>query len=95
LNIGSYHRQSNVRNDDSVQSTGGVLERLALITTGMVLVLVDLAVVVPLPGHRAVGNANVALGCDGGGLLAEVPFKKKLSTNVLESQIAVFKQLSS
>ena len=83
LNNGSYHRQSNVRNDDSVQSTGSVPERLALVTTGVVLVLVDLAVVVTLPGHRAVGNADVALGCDGGGLLAEVPIKKSYQQRFL------------
>lgn len=71
---GSYLRQSDIGHNDSVQGTGGIAERLALVTTGVVLVLVGLAALVfTLPGHRAVGDADVALGGDGGGLLSEIP----------------------
>lgn len=80
----SYLWQSNVGNNDSVQSTGGVPQGLVLVTTGVVLVLVGFAaLVLTLPGHRAVGDADVALGGDGGGLLAEVP----IDTNQLATDI--------
>lgn len=60
----------------------------------MVLVLVGLAaLVLTLPGHRAVGDADVALGGDGSGLLAEVPIDtKQLATNTY-SQCAIEDQL--
>lgn len=69
----TYLGQSDVGHDDGVQRAGGVAQRLVLVTVGVVLVLVDLAVVVTLPGHGAVRDAHVALGVDGGGLLAEIP----------------------
>lgn len=69
-----YHGQGNVGDNDSVQGAGGVAQGLALVTVGVVLVLVDLATLVGLlPGHGTLANADVALGGDGGGLSAEVP----------------------
>lgn len=69
-----YHGQGNVGNNDGVQGAGGVAQGLALVTVGVVLVLVDLATLVGLlPGHGTLANADVALGGDGGGLSAEVP----------------------
>lgn len=69
-----YHGQGNVGNNDGVQGAGGVAQGLALVTVGVVLVLVDLATLVGLlPGHGTLANADVALGGDGGGLSTEVP----------------------
>ena len=69
-----YHGQGNVGNNDGVQGAGGIAQGLALVTVGVVLVLVDLATLVGLlPGHGTLANADVALGGDGGGLSAEVP----------------------
>lgn len=69
----NYHGQSDIGDNDGVQSAGSVSERLALVTVRVVLVLVDLAVVFALPRHGAVANANVALRGDRGGLFTEVP----------------------
>lgn len=55
---------------------------------GVVLVLVVLAIVIPLPGHGAVRDADVALGGDGGGLAAEVPVIEGVSNDgVVDSTI--------
>lgn len=72
-----YLRQSDVGHDDGVHRAGGIAQRLALVAVRVVLVLVDLALVVGLPGHGALGDADVALlGADGGGLGAEVPVQE-------------------
>jgi hypothetical protein len=56
----------------------------------VVLVLVVLAIIIPLPGHGAVGDADVALGGDGGGLAAEVPVIEGVSIDgVVDSAIVV------
>ena len=69
-----YRGQGNVGDNDGVQGAGGVAQGLALVTVGVVLVLVDLATLIGLlPGHGTLANADVALGGDGGGLSAEVP----------------------
>lgn len=72
----TYLRKSDVGDDHGVQRAGRVAERLALVTAGMVLVLVVLTIVITLPRHGAVGDAHVALGGDGGGLGAEVPIRR-------------------
>jgi hypothetical protein len=92
----SYRGQGNVGHDNSVQSTRGVTERLALISVGVVLVLVGLATsVFTFPGHGAVGDADVALGGDRGGLLAEVPVGERVLARVYRSRYAIDNQLSA
>jgi hypothetical protein len=70
---GHYRRQSDIGDNDGVQSAGSVSEGLALVTVRVVLVLVDLAVVIALPRHGALADTNVALRGDRGGLSTEVP----------------------
>lgn len=70
----AYLRKSDLGHDDGVHRAGSVPERLAGVTVRMVLVLVDLTVlIVGVPGHGALVDADVALGVDRGGLAAEVP----------------------
>ena len=70
----AYLRKSDLGHDDGVHRAGSVPERLAGVTVRMVLVLVDLTVlIVGVPGHSALADADVALGVDRGGLAAEVP----------------------
>lgn len=56
--------QSDVGNNNGVQSTGRILGLGAEITTGVVLVF---ALNVALPGHAAVGNGHGVLGGGLGG----------------------------
>lgn len=67
--------QCNIRDNDSVQGTGGVLQRLALVTVGVVLVFVFLAFIAifDVPRHGVLGNTDVRLGGSAGGLASEVP----------------------
>jgi hypothetical protein len=62
----------------------------------MVLVLVGLATsVLTFPGHGAVGDADVALGGDRGGLLAEVPIGTKILVCAYRSPYAIDYRLSA
>lgn len=70
----SYLGKGDIGNNDGVHGAGSSAEGLALVTVGVVLVLVDLAILgLAVPGHGALANANVALRVHGGGLAAEVP----------------------
>lgn len=70
----AYLGEGDVGNNDGVHGAGGSAEGLVLVTVGVVLVLVDLAIgSLAVPGHGGLANANVALGVDGRGLAAEVP----------------------
>lgn len=72
--MGSYLGEGDIGNNDGVHGAGSSAEGLASVTVGVVLVLVDLAILgLGLPGHGALANADVALRGDGGGLAAEVP----------------------
>ena len=76
---GSYLGQGDIGNNDSVHGTGSSAEGLALVTVGVVRVLGGLGTlgILVVPGHGALGNANVALGVDGGGLAAKVPIRSR------------------
>lgn len=74
----THRGQSHVGNDDGVKGAGGVTKRLVLVAVGVVLVLVDLAVLRgAVPGHGGLADTDVALGGDGGGLAAEVPILRE------------------
>lgn len=57
-----YRRQSHVGDNDSIESTGGVLERLVLVAVRVILVFEHLSVILAFPGHGGFSNTNVALG---------------------------------
>ena len=69
----AYRGEGDVGNNDGVHGAGGSAEGLVLVAVGVVLVLVDLAIGLSVPGHGRLADADVALGSDGGGLAAEVP----------------------
>lgn len=57
----NYLWQSDIRDNDSVESTGGLSKRLVLVTVGVILVLEGLStLILTLPGHGALANANIA-----------------------------------
>ena len=84
-----YLGQSDIGHDDGVHRAGGIAQRLALVAVRVVLVLVDLALVLGLPGHGALGDADVALlRADGGGLGAEVPISGDKTISILWQRVA-------
>lgn len=89
----TYRRQSNIGNNDSVQCAGSSAQALVLVTMRMVLVLVDFpALILAMPGHGTLADANVALGVDRCGFSAEVPIlyqakERKVSHSVEDHSI--------
>lgn len=65
--------QVDVRDDDLVQRTGGILAGLAGVAVGVVLVG---SVAAGLPGLSAVGLADLVLAAGGSRVGAEVPASK-------------------
>lgn len=69
--------QCNIRNNDRVQGTGSVLERLALVTVGVVLIFVILSFLLfgtlNVPWHGVLCDTDICLGGGASGLAAEVP----------------------
>lgn len=68
-----YLWQSHVGDNNGVERARSIPEGLVLVTVGMVLVLEHLALIISLPGHGAVADANIAFRGHGGGLAAEIP----------------------
>lgn len=75
----TYLRQRNIRNNDRIQRTWGILRRRTLIPPRMVLILGllvlivgALVLVVDLPWHRAFSHGDSGFGRCGCGFAAEV-----------------------
>jgi hypothetical protein len=71
--------QGHIRDDDRVESAGGVPQRLIPVAVRVVLIFEQLAAVtLTLPRHGALANTDITLRSNRGGFSSEVPVSRCL-----------------